>query len=240
MRLGIVVPTFNCATQVTRVLQGLENLRPGFIEQVVQIDNCSQDDTVSRSRQMVQSTSWLIDRFECLENPFNMGLGGSFRVGLQYAREEKWDGFFFLHGDDQADPADIVKFYRALIHQPELGCIWGSRFADESSLEGYSGVRKLGNQVLNGIFSFGLKRRITDIGSGLNLFVLRNLPERFFNGIENHIAFDVQILTRLCREQIPMMSIPIKWRQCDQISNAPNIQTGILVLKTLAKELRRL
>ena len=72
-----------------------------------------------------------------------------------------------MHGDDQADIEDFIKVQNEV---KNFEWIKFSRFHPKSKLLGYSKIKIIGNKFFNFLFSLILRKKLYDIGSGLDLY----------------------------------------------------------------------
>jgi hypothetical protein len=63
---------------------------------------------------------------------------------------------------------------------------------------------------------------LVDLGSGLNLFALRDLDERTYRRFANGMTFNFELLLDLVGRGVSFAYLPITWREEDQVSNARN------------------
>lgn len=93
----------------------------------------------------------------------------------------------------------------------------------ESRLIGYDMKRIAGNHVLNTIYSVVALRRLTDLGSGLNLFALSDLQEEMYLNFADKLTFNYELILDFVRRKVNFAYVPITWREEDQVSNARNM-----------------
>lgn len=226
-RILIGVPCYNCANQVKRVSEGLKPIVSDFNVDVLYVDNCSTDQTW----QQLLEISKRDNQSKSIQNPRNLGLGGSQKVLFQYGLEHSYDALIVLHGDDQASCDDIQTFVHHYKEKPVH--YLGSRFTKGSKRMGYQVSRIFGNVALNLLFTLVTRRKISDLGSGLNLFNLKDLREFNFNQLSDHFNFNVELLLTLVSLRQDFYFVPIVWRETDQVSNARNFRVAFSMLRSL-------
>jgi glycosyltransferase involved in cell wall biosynthesis len=238
LKVILAIPCYNCHKQISRTLNALDTNLIKKIHKIIIIDNKSKDNTLEEIKSSLKKSPFL-SKVSIYQNEENYGLGGSFKSFIKEANENQATYLAFLHGDDQACAKDLSDMLDLPgIKDETLDAVLGARFMKESTLENYSIVREYGNKFLNIIFSAFLRKRIYEIGSGLNIYKLSSLPTREILTWPNHIAFDINLLFILIKKNI--LFYPIRWKEADQISNAKNIETGITVLWMLLKHLLKL
>ncbi len=197
------------------------------IQRVLLIDNRSTDGTVEAVLEWGRRHPDL--PLLLMRNDSNYSLGGSHKVAFDYALQHDFTHVLVLHGDDQADIRDILPW---LEDGRALGCdaFLGSRFARGSRLPGYSWCRILGNLVFNALVSLVAGRRLTDLGSGLNLFRTAPLADKFYLPFPDNLNFNVYLLMYLVHTRARFEFFPITWREEDQISNVRFVRQSLEIL----------
>ncbi len=238
-RILIFIPCYNCESQVGRVIARAAKLPPGFCAEVLVVDNISRDGTVEAASEACKShglTDWKVVR-----NRENYNLGGSHKVAFDYAVAQGFSHVIVLHGDDQADIADIVQPVTAGLHH-QHDSLLGARFMRGSKLQGYSLYRTLGNYGLNAICSVLTRRWIADQGSGLNMYSTRYLASGFYRNFDNTLIFPNSMFLYGVFSRSTYRFIPITWREEDQVSNAKAVEQAVRIIRLTAspKEIMRL
>ena len=178
MRISIVIPVLNEATQIAATLAPLQTLRTQGHEMLV-VDGGSSDDTVQRALP-------LCDRI--LDAP--RGRARQMNAGAQAARG---DVLWFLHADTRASPPAMDALLAAL-GRPQTA--WG-RF--DVRLSGAHPLLRLVEGLMN------LRSRWTGIATGdQGIFVRRPLFERVGGFPDIPLMEDVALSRRLKREAAPV------------------------------------
>ncbi len=214
-RILLFIPMYRCERQITRVLARITPAIGSHIAEVMVVDNRSPDGSVSAALAGLAGLS--IPVRVCV-NHANLNLGGSHKVAFDRALDEGFTHVAVLHGDDQADPADLLPLF-ADGSLDRSDCLLGSRFCRGSRLHGYSLLRTTGNRVFNLLFSAATGRWISDLGSGLNIFAMGWLADRAYRRLNDDLTFNNQFLLLMIQRQARMRFFPISWREEDQISN---------------------
>jgi glycosyltransferase involved in cell wall biosynthesis len=156
-------------------------------------------------------------------NRDNYSLGGSHKVAFNYAISNSFDYVIVLHGDDQGDVHDLLPFIKDGTAK-QFDSFLGSRFHPESTLINYSKFRILGNHVFNIFNSVMVGRRLTDLGSGLNMYKVSYLQSKFYLTFQNNLCFNVYMLLYGVFIKSRFDFFPLTWREEDQVSNAKLLQ----------------
>jgi dolichol-phosphate mannosyltransferase len=236
-KIIVFVPSYNCQDQIGRVLDQLsESWVIKYVGLVIIVDNQSTDKTREIVSKRIHDRG--DDFFKLILNDSNYGLGGSHKVGFQYAIQEDFDWIVVLHGDDQGS---ITDFRKVIVNSQfmDVDAVLGSRFMKGSSLAGYSRFRIYGNYIFNIIYSICLGRRVRDLGAGLNMYRVSSLRLDQIYRFPDNLTFNCVML---CSEIIHgdrIIFYPITWREFDQVSNViyfrQSMQTLYIALSVLLK-----
>jgi glycosyltransferase involved in cell wall biosynthesis len=216
----IAIPAYNCAPQIGRVLDEISAELAARVSEIWVIDNRSSDDTLERALEYQRSGR--LPNVRVFRNRQNNSLGGTHKAAFEHARKDGRTHVVILHGDNQAKSDEAGLLLDRVESDPKTQTVLGSRFSRDSRLQGYDAKRVWGNRVLNGVYSAVAGRRLQDLGSGLNLFALRDLDPATYLGFANQLSFNYELILDLVRRQVPFAFVPITWREEDQVSNARN------------------
>jgi len=165
-RIFLLIPTYGCEKQIGRVILQINDDIAPWIGEIAVIDNCSPDDTLLVARSAFDSLSTLAKRYSItltiLQNHKNVNLGGSHKSGFSYARLRGFDHVIVLHGDDQANLVDLLPELKSGRYR-DCDAMLGSRFMKDSRLQGYGGIRLIGNYVFLILFTLFTGKRTLDM-----------------------------------------------------------------------------
>ncbi len=224
----VFIPMYNCEKQITRVLSQFDEEVLKYISEIIVVNNRSTDrgeEAVLRFKKEHPGVP-----VKLLRNRENYGLGGSHKVAFNYAVKNGFDYVIVLHGDDQGDIHDLIPYLKdgsAYKYDSFLG----SRFAKGSKLVNYSGFRIFGNHVFNAFMTVMLGRRITDLGSGLNMYRPEYLKSGFYKYFINTLTFNVYLLLYGVYSKSNFKFFPLTWREEDQVSNAKFMKQSMEIFK---------
>ncbi len=232
MKLLVFIPAYRCAPQIVRVLKQFDAAMQKRVHTVMVVDNQSPDDTLAAAQACGEQV-FRHCRFIAWRNQANYGLGGSHKAAFRYAIEHGFDHLLVLHGDDQGRVQDAIAAIDS-IDAMDVDCMLGARFMKGSDIRGYSRFRTLGNRVYNGLFSIVAGHRIYDLGSGLNLYRLKNFQEFYYKPFPDDLTFNYVMLLGSLHRQQKVSFFPISWREEDQLSNVKLFRQAFKVLALLA------
>ena len=224
----LFIPAYNCEKQIVRVLAQLDEEVVSYFEEILVVNNRSTDDTEKAVLAYLKENPSL--PVKLMRNDENYGLGGSQKMAFHYAVDHGYDYVCMLHGDDQGDIHDFIPMLEKNIYKKH-DCVLGARFMRGSRLKGYSAFRTFGNIVYDFIFAFITKRRIFDLGSGLNMYSTKMLADSFFEKFPDNLMFNYVMILASHYYDHDIIFYPVSWREEDQVSNVKMVNQAINVLK---------
>ena len=229
-KILLFIPFYNCEKQIPRVLAKVKD-QLEYFQEVLIVDNQSQDKGLEVTKDQIIKNN--LSKMTLIQNCENVNLGGSHKVAFQYAVENNYDYVVVLHGDDQADINDII-FLIQNSEYMKYDCLLGARFHSASTLIGYSKFRTFGNIVLNFLCSIVCKRKIQDMGSGLNMYSKKFFDDSRILNFPNDLTFNVFLLFHSCWIKSSVRFFPLTWRELDQVSNAKVFNQFFNIIKLIA------
>lgn len=232
-KVVVIIPSYNCAPQIPRVLNGFDEKLLSRVEEVIVVNNHSTDDTVVAALKAARKIG--SPKIRVCTNKENVSLGGSHKVGFFYGKDVGADYVAILHGDDQAETQELNNLLDIIEANPNVDAVLGSRFMKGSKLSGYSWKRIWGNRVLNIAYTLLMMRKTKDLGSGLNIFKLSALDEKQVINFGDDLGFNFDLLLYLFTSKAKVIFTPITWKEEDQVSNARNFKVAKLAALRLLK-----
>lgn len=235
-KLLVSIPCYNCAPQIGRVLRQFDSQTASYFSEILILDNGSRDDTLTSAAAAAGSIKDI--KITIGKNRANYNLGGSHKAAFSYAMEQGFTHVVVLHGDDQGSIKDILPVLQRQDHDVQDACL-GARFMTGSQLQGYSAFRIFGNRVFNFIFSVGTSRKVSDLGSGLNIFNRRVMEDSRIITYADDLRFNIYLLLGLFQKDMKVQYFPISWREDDQVSNVKMTSQALRTLQLLWKSIVR-
>ena len=230
-KILLFIPMYNCEKQIVRVLGQITGEVCGYLSEVIIVNNRSTDNGERVVRQYL-SEHKLSVKCSLFRNDDNYGLGGSHKVAFQYAVDHGFDYVIVLHGDDQGDISNILPYLKKRAYE-KYDCFLGARFMKGSKLQGYSGFRTFGNYVYNFLFTVGCGYPVYDLGSGLNMYKVSLLKDKFYLRYKDNLIFNYCMVLGAAYYKHKVRFFPIVWREDDQVSNVKMVSQAVTVLKLL-------
>lgn len=157
LKIGVIVPAYNEAATVAKVVQGIRQQLPESV--VAVIDDGSSDDTP-----LVAKTAGAF----VLRLPFNLGIGGAVQTGLKYAERSGFDVTVEIDADGQHDPGRLRLLVDMLVDS-QTDMVIGSRFAGIRAYRA-SWLRLFGIRLFSLLIKLVTGARVYDSTSGYRAY----------------------------------------------------------------------
>jgi len=227
----LAIPTYRCATQLPRVLDEIDEQLASRVEEIAVIDNGSPDDTVQVA--LAYKKTGRLKNLHIYKNKDNYNLGGTHKVAFLRAEKLGVTHVVILHGDNQAKSDEANRLLDYAEQHSNTQTVLGSRFSKGSVLKGYNWKRIMGNRVLNIAYTLLTLHKCKDLGSGLNLFAIKDLSQKTYLEFADKLTFNFELLLDLIKRNVKFAYVPITWREEDQVSNARNFNIAKIALVNL-------
>ena len=221
-RISVVIPTLNEAPNLRLVLP----LIPWFVHEIILVDGCSTDDTVTVVEQLgptIQPPIHIIEQA-------GKGKGHALRIG--FAASEG-DIIVTLDADGSTDPREIPFFVEALNRGNDFAK--GSRCILGGDSHDFTLLRRLGNYGLRKLVNLLFWTRFSDLCYGYNAFWKHCLDyiEVDCDGFE----VETLIHLRVHKANLRIVEVPsVEYRRIYGKSNLNAFRDGWRVLRTIVRE----
>ena len=229
-KIILFIPCYNCEKQIIKTLDQINNHFKDYINSILIIDNGSKDNTIQNALNFFKRNN--IKNFSILLNKDNYSLGGSHKVAFNYMIKNDYDYLITIHGDNQGDIRDIINIFKDKSFL-NYDCMYGARFHPMSKLINYSKIRIFGNILFNFIFTILLRKKIYDIGSGLNVYSKNFLENKIYLNFPNSMMFNPYLHFFSFIIKSKTMFFPINWKEEDQISNVSVVRDTLKLCKVI-------
>jgi len=160
-KLVISIPAFNEEKGIARILDGIPERINGVDKiDIVVVDDGSTDKTGEIARNKGA---------EVITHPCNLGLGVTFKDGLERALEKGADVIVNIDADGQFDPEDISKLI-APIMKGDSGMVTASRFKSSDFFPEMPRIKVAGNKFMSFIISKIVKKKFYDVSCGFRAY----------------------------------------------------------------------
>jgi dolichol-phosphate mannosyltransferase len=205
----VVIPTYNEAENISRLINTICSLGPGF--EVLVIDDSSPDGTAACVEELRRDRPDLASRISLRVRPGKQGLGSAYREGLTEALTREPDAVFQMDADFSHDPGDLPRLLERLT---DADLVLGSRYIPGGGTEGWPWKRELLSRIANLYARLLLWVPVHDLTGGFKCFrreTLRaaDLPHLASDGY----TFQIETTARLLRKGYRVAEVPILFRE---------------------------
>jgi len=219
----VVMPAYNAEQTLE---QTYRDVPPGFIDEIILVDDASRDNTAELSRRLGLKT---------IVHPKNLGYGGNQKTCYREALKLGADVVIMLHPDYQYTPKLLIAM-ASLVAIGLYDIVLGSRILGGGALKGGMPLYKyISNRVLTLIQNIMLGAKLSEYHTGYRAFSRRVLLELPLEENSNDFIFDNQMLAQalMCGFTIGEISCPTKYfKEASSINLTRSIVYGLGVLKT--------
>lgn len=198
MKKLIIIPAYNESANIERTVRDIEENAKGF--DYVIINDCSTDNT----REICER-----NRFNVVNLPINLGIGGAVQTGYQYAVEYGYDLAVQVDGDGQHDP-HFLQQMSEYMEKNQVDMVIGSRFIEKEGFQS-SALRRIGITYFTGLIKLCTGKRITDPTSGLRM-AGKNIIKLFAESYPKDYPEPETVVTALRRGYV-VHEIPVIMRE---------------------------
>jgi glycosyltransferase involved in cell wall biosynthesis len=228
MSLVVVIPAYNAARHVGRVLERLNQLQGCELSRVIVVNDGSTDST----RASVAAAAFTGSALELIDRARNGGYGAAMKDGLEAARRHDPEIVACVHADGQYSP-EVLPRLAAALQQRRLDLLQGSRIASGTAKSGGMPLyKRAGNALLNQLENrtFGLE--MSDYHSGYLLYGRRALQLPFHN-LSSSFDFDLEVIASARARGLGVGEEPIPTHYGDEVSHLNPLSYGLRVLRVM-------
>ncbi len=155
MKMLIIIPAYNEAENIERVVSNLEGNYPQW--DYIVVNDGSKDNTAEICKK---------NHYPLLDLPINLGLAGAFQAGIRYAYQNGYAAALQFDGDGQHDPVYIADMIEKM-ERERLDIVIGSRFCEAKKPRT---LRMLGSTLITQAIRLTTGKKVADPTSGMRLF----------------------------------------------------------------------
>jgi len=223
-KIIVICPAYNAEKTLARTV---EDIPEGIADEIILVDDCSQDDTVMKAKAM---------SLKVFVHEHNMGYGANQKTCYAKALEAGADVVVMLHPDYQYDPKAIPELIQPIL-DGKADAVFGSRMMKGGALLGGMPLWKHNaNILLTALENVILQTYLTEYHSGFRAYSARLLKTIYFERNSNNFVFDTQIIVQILIHNFRIEEIPIKTRYFDEASTIkfwPSVLYGLQILATM-------
>ena len=219
LRISVVIPAHNEAKNLPYVLP----LIPGWVHEVILVNDHSIDDTERVARRLLPS-------IRVVNTKERRGKGIALQVGFAAA---SGDIIVMMDADGSSDPRELPRFVEALLAGAYL--VKGSRFIGDGGSSDITRLRRFGSSVLIWITNRLFGVRFTDMFCGFNAFWKDCLD--FFEVDCEGFEIEALLHLRICKANLEIAEVPsFEHARIHGTSHFRTFRDGWRVLDMILKE----
>lgn len=204
MRTLVVLPTYNEAENIERVLDRIASAMPGV--HVLVVDDGSPDGTAELVEKVSGSSGWV----DVLRRPGKAGLGSAYREGFAWGLARGYEVLVEMDADLSHDPGALVSLVEPLSRGADL--VIGSRYVPGGSVPGWSWYRHLLSRGGNIYAAAWLGLHLTDSTSGFRAYSARILEKLDLGLIRSDgYGFQIEMAYRVMCHGGRVEEVPIRF-----------------------------
>lgn len=223
MKVVVVMPAYNAEQTLRRTY---ENIPHEVVDEVVLVDDASQDHTVAVSRELGIRT---------VIHPENRGYGANQKTCYQAALALGADIVIMLHPDYQYTPL-LITAMASLLAEGLFDCVLGSRILGVGAREGGMPLYKyMSNRFLTAVQNLIVGYKLSEYHTGYRGFTRELLEALPLEENSDDFVFDNQVLSQIIYGgyDIGEITCPTSYdRDSSSISFSRSVVYGLGVLKT--------
>lgn len=235
LKIGVLIPCYNVHHSIKKVLTSIPPELLERIDQIVAVDNKSQDDTLEILQNIQKEPGQLGQKLVIIKNNENYGLGGTQKIAYRYFLNQGFSHFFIIHGDGQGDSCEISKdFFKIFDKNPNVDFIIASRFMKGAHTSAYNPLRIFGNHVFNMITFLCSSHHMSDSGAAIIFIRVEILKRVIFEELTNSFQFNPELNILLYNlKDLKIIETPLNWSDSQDKSNISSMNYCLTLLKIL-------
>jgi glycosyltransferase involved in cell wall biosynthesis len=209
-RVDVVVPAWNEAPRIARVVRGV----PSWVDGVVVVDDASTDGTGEAARAAGDA------RVEVIRHAVNRGVGAAIATGYRHALGRPGtpnDAFVVMAGDGQMDPRDLPSLV-APIARGEADYVKGDRFRVADTVRVMPRARRLGGLVLSWATSRAIGVPISDSQCGYTALARAACERLDLDALWPRYGYPNDLLSQLALRGLRIAEVPVRAIYADEVS----------------------
>jgi len=201
-KICAVIPAHNEETQIQKVIHTM----PDYVDEIVVIDDASDDQTVAVVRAEMETAKNL----HMVNHSSNQGVGGAIASGYKWARDHEMDVTAVMAGDGQMDPDDLDRIIDPVVNG-DVDYSKGNRLFFGDAWNMIPHYRYLGNSFLSLITKISSGYwHLADSQSGYTAISLNALKRIDPDTIYKYYGMPNDLLIKLNQHDFSVCDVNIK------------------------------
>jgi len=220
VRVLVVLPTFNEAENIDRVLRRIRAALPDA--GVLVVDDGSPDGTAD----MAQSLAGELGSIEVLRRRAKSGLGSAYRAGFAWGLQRDWEAFVEMDADLSHEPEALPSLVAPLSEGVDL--VVGSRYVSGGSIPNWRWHRRLLSQGGNVYAALALGLHVSDSTSGFRAYRADALRRIDLDAVRAEgYGFQIEMVLQVLEHGGHVTEVPIRF--VDRVDGKSKMSMYIVV-----------
>ena len=202
-KLCVVVPTYNEAENLTRLVGQIEETLDDLNFKLIVVDDGSPDGTARVAEQLNAVHGNILVKSRRAKS----GLGSAIQVGLRAALEmEDVESVLTLDADLSHDPGEIPKLLRA---SQQVDFVQGSRYVEDGKAIGWGFWRRIVSCVANLVCRMLLRMSVRDCTSNFRVYSRKCAEVIVNSAVQSGFEWVIEALLIAKKYQLAVKEVPI-------------------------------
>lgn len=198
MKVSIIIPAHNEENNIEKIIKDINGILKNIKNEIIVVNDCSTDKTAEILKKIKLKNLKVVNRA-----PPN-GFGRAIRSGFEAA---SGDIIITVMADFSDDPNDILKLIKKIEEGYDVVC--GSRFINDSYVDGYPFIKLLANRIYNRIFGLMFFSNIKDISNGFKAYrkeVIKKTSPK-----SDNFEITSEVVLKAIIEGYKIGEVPVSW-----------------------------
>jgi len=221
----IVMPAYNAGTTLEKTVK---DIPPGFADEIILVDDASQDDTVRIAKSLGLTV---------IVHNKNLGYGANQKTCYDEALRHGAQIVIMIHPDYQYD-SSLAPLFAEIIEKGVCDIILGSRVRTRKECldSGMPFYKYVSNRILTVIENLITGQNLSEWHTGYRAYSRKILETIPYHKNSNNFVFDSQFLVQAAYWEFKIGDLPVPcryMREASSINLSRSIVYGLGTLKTL-------
>ncbi|MBI2140930.1 glycosyltransferase family 2 protein [Candidatus Woesearchaeota archaeon] len=204
MKLSIIMPVYNEARYIDKILAKIFSVELGNVEkEIIVVDDFSTDGSREKLAELAKAKH---EDVRVVLHDRNKGKGSALRTGLAYSTG---DIVLFQDADLEYDPQDYEKLIQPIIEN-RADVVYGSRFLGSTWRNKLAlPTHFLGNKILSLLTTLFYRKWISDMETGYKVF--RSSVIKGLSLTARRFEIEPEITAKLLKKNVRLCEVPVSY-----------------------------